>query len=159
MKTNEICLLLFSSLFFVSSIFVTDKGLRCDSIYCLCAILWFIWYAFHQQKLHKIQFCIGGVILIGLIEKIGYSAQNNTVNRHGVILSCLKSTIIRSLFMMIAFGYGIVEPPLGLSKRKLFITGILYFVRVTREALLRLYMKNDERNYKLLILHLRKKYC
>ena len=55
----------------------------CVRIYALFAILWFIWCAFYWRELLKIQFWIGGVILIGMIEKSAFLAEYDTLNRHG----------------------------------------------------------------------------
>jgi hypothetical protein len=52
-------------------------------IYALFAVLWFIWCACYWRELLKIQFWIGGVILIGMIEKSAFVAEYDTVNRQG----------------------------------------------------------------------------
>jgi hypothetical protein len=57
-------------------------GVMC-AVYALFALLWFIWCAFYWRELLKIQFWIGGVILIGMIEKSAFLAEYDTVNRHG----------------------------------------------------------------------------
>jgi hypothetical protein len=53
------------------------------TIYALFAILWFIWCGFYWRELLKIQFWIGGVILIGMIEKSAFLAEYDTLNRNG----------------------------------------------------------------------------
>jgi hypothetical protein len=130
-------------------------------IYGLFAILWFIWCAFYWRELLKIQFWIGGVIIIGMIEKLAFVIEYDTVNRHGYkvhfaivtaeVLSCLKRTVARMLVIIVALGYGIVKPRLGPLKQKVFGMGILYFAIATTEALLRINTKNDETNNKILI--------
>jgi hypothetical protein len=57
-------------------------GVMC-AIYALFAILWFVWCAFYWKELLKIQFWIGGVILMGMIEKSAYLAEYDTLNRNG----------------------------------------------------------------------------
>ena len=52
-------------------------------VYAFFALLWFIWCTFYWRELLKIQFWIGGVILIGMIEKSAFVAEYDTVNRHG----------------------------------------------------------------------------
>lgn len=52
-------------------------------IYALFGLLWFIWCACYWRELLKIQFWIGGVIIIGLIEKTAFIAEYETVNLHG----------------------------------------------------------------------------
>jgi len=57
-------------------------GVMCAT-YALFAILWFFWCAFYWRELLKIQFWIGGVILIGMIEKSAFLAEYDTLNRNG----------------------------------------------------------------------------
>lgn len=52
-------------------------------IYALFAVLWAVWCAFYWRELLKIQFWIGGVIIIGMIEKVGFLVEYDTLNRHG----------------------------------------------------------------------------
>ena len=52
-------------------------------IYAFFALLWFIWCALYWKELLKIQFWIGGVILIGMIEKSAFVVEYDTINRHG----------------------------------------------------------------------------
>lgn len=54
-------------------------------IYAFFAVLWLVWCAFYWRELLKIQFWIGGVILIGMIEKSAFVAEYDTVNRHGFV--------------------------------------------------------------------------
>jgi len=135
-------------------------GVMCG-IYALFALLWFIWCAFYWRELLKIQFWIGGVILIGMIEKSAFVAEYDTVNRHGYkvhfaivtaeVLSCFKRTVSRMLVIIVALGYGIVKPRLGSLKQKVLGVGILYFAIATTEALLRLNTKNDEADNRVFI--------
>jgi hypothetical protein len=130
-------------------------------IYAFFALLWFIWCAFYWRELLKIQFWIGGVIIIGMIEKSAFVAEYDIVNRHGYkvhfaivtaeILSCLKRTVSRMLVIIVALGYGIVKPRLGPLKQKVFGVGILYFIIATTEAMLRINTKNDETNNRVLV--------
>ncbi|CAF1569779.1 unnamed protein product [Rotaria magnacalcarata] len=131
------------------------------AIYALFAILWFVWCAFYWKELLKIQFAIGGVILIGMVEKSAFLAEYDTLNRNGYkvhyaivtaeILSCLKRAVSRMLVIIVALGYGIVKPRLGPLKQKLIAMGILYFGIATTEAILRINTKHDETNNKILI--------
>jgi hypothetical protein len=135
-------------------------GVMCG-IYGLFIILWVIWCGFYWRELLKIQFWIGGVIIIGMIEKSAFLAEYDTVNRNGYkvhfaivtaeVLSCLKRTVSRMLVIIVALGYGIVKPRLGPLKQKVFAMGLLYFGIATTEAILRINTKNDETNNKILI--------
>lgn len=130
-------------------------------IYALFAVLWFVWCAFYWRELLKIQFWIGGVILIGMIEKSAFVAEYDTVNRHGYkvhfailiaeILSCLKRAASRMLVIVVSVGYGIVKPRLGSLKQKVLGMGVLYFSVAVVEAMLRLNTKNDEANNRVFI--------
>ncbi|CAF1388468.1 unnamed protein product [Adineta ricciae] len=135
-------------------------GVMCV-IYALFAILWFIWCAFYWKELLKIQFWVGGVILIGMIEKSAFLAEYDTLNRNGYkvhyaivtaeILSCLKRSVSRMLVVIVALGYGIVKPRLGPLKQKVIAMGVLFFTIASIEALLRINIKHDEVNNKVLI--------
>lgn len=57
-------------------------GVMC-AIYALFAILWFVWCFLYWRELLKIQFYIGGVILIGMIEKSAFIAEYDTLNKSG----------------------------------------------------------------------------
>lgn len=65
-------------------------GVMC-ALYALFALLWFIWCAFYWRELLKIQFWIGGVILIGMIEKSAFLAEYDTLNRNGSVSSSRTS--------------------------------------------------------------------
>ncbi|CAF2705399.1 unnamed protein product [Rotaria sp. Silwood2] len=104
-------------------------------IYASFAILWFTWCILYWKKLLHIQFCIGGCILIGLIEKLEIYAEYDTINRYGYkvhfdivtaeIVSCLKRTVLRMLFIIVALGYDIVRKHLGQLKQKLIATVLI----------------------------------
>ncbi|CAF0768134.1 unnamed protein product [Rotaria sp. Silwood1] len=135
-------------------------GVMC-AIYALFAILWCIWCALYWKELLKIQFWIGGVILIGMIEKSAFLAEYDTLNKNGYkvhyaivaaeVLSCLKRTVSRMLVIIVALGYGIVKPRLGPLKQQLLAVGILYFGIATTEGVLRINTKHDETDNKILI--------
>ncbi|CAF1536395.1 unnamed protein product, partial [Adineta steineri] len=107
------------------------------------------------------QFWIGGVILIGMIEKSAFLAEYDTLNRNGYkvhyaivaaeVLSCLKRAVSRMLVVIVALGYGIVKPRLGSLKQKVLAMGLLYFTIASTEAILRINTKHDEINNKVLI--------
>lgn len=130
-------------------------------IYAVFIVLWSVWCACYWKELLKIQFWIAGVILMGMIEKVAFVVEYDTVNRNGEkvhvaivsaeILSCLKRTLSRMLVIIVALGYGIVKPRLGSLKQKVFGMGLLYFATASTEALLRINTKNDETNNRVMI--------
>ncbi|CAF0799800.1 unnamed protein product [Didymodactylos carnosus] len=141
---------------FLSLIFY---GVMC-AIYALFAIFWFIWCSFYWRELLKIQFWIGGVILMGMVEKSAFLAEYDTTNRYGYtmqyailtaeMISCLKRTVSRMLVVIVALGFGIVKPRLGPLKQKVIGMGMLYFTIAAIESLVRLYSKYDEKNRRVL---------
>lgn len=67
------------------------------------------------------------------------------------VLSCLKRSVSRMLVVIVALGYGIVKPRLGPLKQKVIAMGVLFFTIASIEALLRINIKHDEVNNKVLI--------
>ena len=57
-------------------------GVMCG-IYSLFAIFWLISSACYWRDLLRIQLWIGGVILLGLMEKAAYLAEYDGINRTG----------------------------------------------------------------------------
>ncbi|CAF0797716.1 unnamed protein product [Didymodactylos carnosus] len=118
-------------------------------------------YLSGKRELLKIQFWIGGVILIGMFEKSAFLAEYDTTNRYGYtmkyavitaeILSCLKRTVSRMLVVIVALGFGIVKPRLGPLKQKVIGMALLYFAIAATESFLRLYSKHDETSKNVLI--------
>ena len=66
------------------------------------------------------QFWIGGVILLGMIEKAVFYAEYNNVEQTGISLvgaaklaeffSSLKKALSRMLVVVVSLGFGIVKP-------------------------------------------------
>lgn len=52
-------------------------------IYSLFAIYWFIVSIMYWRDLLRVQIWIGGVIILGLMEKAAYLAEYDSVNRNG----------------------------------------------------------------------------
>jgi hypothetical protein len=58
-------------------------------IYSLYAIFWLIISLLYFRDLLRIQIWIGGVIILGLIEKAAYLAEYDEINRNGY--SCMNN--------------------------------------------------------------------
>ena len=53
------------------------------AIYSLFALFWFVCSFCYWRDLLRIQIWIGGVILLGLMEKAAYLAEYDQINRNG----------------------------------------------------------------------------
>lgn len=126
-------------------------------VYVAFAIGWTIVSALQWRDLLRIQFWIGAVILLGMLEKAVFYAEHSSVNSRGVsvegavlfaeFLSCLKRTLARMLVIIVSLGFGIIKPRLGSMFHRVISIGILYFALSAIECVLRLYRpKNDPTN-------------
>lgn len=131
-------------------------GIMCI-VYVSFAIGWTIVSALQWKDLLRIQFWIGAVIFIGMIEKAVFYAEHQSVNSTGrsvggavlfaELLSCLKRTLARMLVIIVSLGFGIVKPRLGAMFHRVVTVGFLYFVLSATECVLRVYHpKNDPTN-------------
>lgn len=93
-------------------------GVMCI-IYVIFAIAWLIVSAMQWRDLLRIQFWIGGVIFLGMVEKAVFYAEYQSINSTGQsvkgavlfaeIISCLKRTLARMLVIIVSMGFGIVK--------------------------------------------------
>jgi hypothetical protein len=112
-------------------------GCMCG-VYCIYSLFWLVVSACYWRDLLRVQFWIGGVIFLGLLEKAFFIAEYQTINNKGVsvagavwfaeLVSCLKRTLARLLVMVVCIGYGIVKPRLGAALRQVVILGVAYFL-------------------------------
>ncbi|XP_077467045.1 transmembrane protein 87A isoform X2 [Stigmatopora argus] len=115
--------------------------------YVLLAILWLLLSACYWRDLLRIQFWIGGVIFLGMLEKAVYYAEFQSIRYHGVpvqgaavfaeVLSAVKRTLARILVIIASLGYGIVKPRLGALLHRVVAVGLLYLVFSAVEGVLR----------------------
>uniref|UniRef100_A0A1W7R9E5 Transmembrane protein 87A n=1 Tax=Hadrurus spadix TaxID=141984 RepID=A0A1W7R9E5_9SCOR len=135
-------------------------GVMCG-IYVIYAIAWLVVTALQWRDLLRIQFWIGGVIFLGLVEKAVLYAEFQSLNQSGEtaksaiifaeILSSLKRTLARMLVIIVSLGFGIVKPRLGPLLHRVVGVGALYFILSAIEGCLRsLKMKNDPSNQTLI---------
>lgn len=118
-------------------------------IYVVLASIWMIVSALQWKDLLRIQFWIGGVIFLGMLEKAVFYAEYQSVNNSGSsfkgavllaeTLSCLKRTLARMLVIIVSLGFGIIKPRLGAMFQRVLAVGILYFVLSLIEVILRVY--------------------
>ena len=126
-------------------------------VYLIYALGWLIFSALQWRDLLRIQFWIGAVIFLGMLEKAAFYAEYQSINSTGQsfkgavlfaeLISCLKRTLARMLVIIVSLGFGIVKPRLGPMLNRVVCVGALFFVMSGLEAVLRVYKpKNDPSN-------------
>lgn len=88
-------------------------------VYVFFGLIWLIVSFCQWRELLRIQFWIGGVILLGMIEKAIFYAEYQNINSTGVNyksvvlfaewVSCAKRTLARMLVIIVSLGFGIVK--------------------------------------------------
>ncbi|KAL3991303.1 polypeptide N-acetylgalactosaminyltransferase [Sarotherodon galilaeus] len=116
-------------------------------VYVLLAMLWLVLSACYWRDLLRIQFWIGGVIFLGMLEKAVYYAEFQSLRDEGVsvtgavvfaeVLSAVKRTLARVLVIIASLGYGIVKPRLGALLHRVVGVGLLYLIFSIIEGILR----------------------
>jgi len=135
-------------------------GVMCG-VYVLLGLAWLIVCSLHWREILRIQFWIGGVLLLGMLEKAMFTAEYQNINNSGKateglilaaeIISCAKRTLARMLVIIVSLGFGIVKPRLGPILHRVVGIGGLYFVLASVESVLRvIHPKNDPSNKTLL---------
>ncbi|GAA6231279.1 transmembrane protein 87A-like [Lates japonicus] len=116
-------------------------------VYVLLALLWLALSACYWRDLLRIQFWIGGVIFLGMLEKAVYYAEFQSIRYDGLpvdgavvfaeVLSAVKRTLARVLVIIASLGYGIVKPRLGALLHRVVGIGLLYLIFSIIEGILR----------------------
>ncbi|XP_027900978.1 transmembrane protein 87A [Xiphophorus couchianus] len=126
--------------------------------YVLLAVMWLVLSACYWRSLLRIQFWIGGVIFLGMLEKAVYYAEFQSISYEGVsvqgavvfaeVLSAVKRTLARVLVIIASLGYGIVKPRLGALLHRVVGVGLLYLLFSIIEGILRVHTDrgNDDRS-------------
>uniref|UniRef100_A0AAZ3QA50 GOST seven transmembrane domain-containing protein n=1 Tax=Oncorhynchus tshawytscha TaxID=74940 RepID=A0AAZ3QA50_ONCTS len=122
-------------------------------IYVLLGLLWLGLSACYWRELLRIQFWIGGVIFLGMLEKAVYYAEFQSIRYDGLsvqgavvfaeVLSAVKRTLARVLVIIASLGYGIVKPRLGALLHRVVGVGLLYLIFSVVEGILRVNSVND----------------
>uniref|UniRef100_A0A3Q1BYR6 GOST seven transmembrane domain-containing protein n=1 Tax=Amphiprion ocellaris TaxID=80972 RepID=A0A3Q1BYR6_AMPOC len=123
-------------------------------VYVLLAVLWLVLSACYWRDLLRIQFWIGGVIFLGMIEKAVYYAEFQSIRYDGQsvqgavvfaeVLSAVKRTLARVLVIIASLGYGIVKPRLGALLHRVVGVGLLYLIFSIVEGILRVNAADDD---------------
>lgn len=122
--------------------------------YVILGLIWLILSFLQWRDLLRVQFWIGGVILLGMLEKATFYAEYQSINNTGVRvqgamilaewISCAKRTLARMLVVIVSLGFGIVKPRLGATLHRVVGVGLLYFFLAASEGYLRITKaKND----------------
>ncbi|XP_077178873.1 transmembrane protein 87A isoform X2 [Paroedura picta] len=116
-------------------------------VYVLFGVLWLAWSACYWRDLLRIQFWIGAVIFLGMLEKAVFYAEFQNIRYKGEsvqgalilaeLLSALKRSLARTLVIIVSLGYGIVKPRLGVTLHKVVVAGALYLLFSGMEGVLR----------------------
>ncbi|KAL6471217.1 hypothetical protein MHYP_G00198670 [Metynnis hypsauchen] len=123
-------------------------------IYVVLGVLWLALSACYWRDLLRIQFWIGGVIFLGMLEKAVYYAEFQSIRYDGLsvqgavvfaeVLSAVKRTLARVLVIIASLGYGIVKPRLGALLHRVVGVGLLYLSFSIVEGVLRVTSAEDD---------------
>uniref|UniRef100_UPI0037E88673 transmembrane protein 87A-like n=1 Tax=Semicossyphus pulcher TaxID=241346 RepID=UPI0037E88673 len=116
-------------------------------VYVLFGALWLFWCACYWRDLLRIQFWIGAVIILGMLEKAVFYSEYQSIRYKGdyiqgavifaELFSALKRSLARILVLIVSLGYGIVRPRLGTTVHRLVAVGLLYLIFSSVEGVLR----------------------
>ncbi|KAM7354467.1 transmembrane protein 87A isoform 2-T2 [Cochliomyia hominivorax] len=140
--------------------FLPFYGIMCI-VYVIFGIIWLVVSFMQWRDLLRIQFWIGGVILLGMLEKAFFYAEYHSVNTNGVsvpgaeltaeFVSCAKRTLARMLVIIMSLGFGIVKPRLGPMLHRVVGVGSLYFLLACVESYLRVMRNKPDIQNELLV--------
>ncbi|KAG7254496.1 hypothetical protein CRUP_027327 [Coryphaenoides rupestris] len=116
-------------------------------VYVLLAVSWLAVSSCYWRDLLRIQFWIGGVVFLGMVEKAVYYAEYQSLRDHGLsvqgavvlaeVVSAVKRTLARVLVIIASLGYGIVK--LGALLHRVVGVGLLYLLFSIIEGILRVH--------------------
>ncbi|CAH0692721.1 unnamed protein product [Chilo suppressalis] len=135
-------------------------GVMCAVYTILCAC-WLTVCALQWRDLLRIQYWIGGVAILGMIETATFYGVYSSINRTGYFIveaymfaewvSVAKRALARMLVIIVSLGFGIVKPRLGPALQRVVGTGVLWGVLAAIYAWLRLHHKANDSNRVLLL--------
>ncbi|KAL4237568.1 Transmembrane protein 87A [Mactra antiquata] len=117
-------------------------------VYIIYGLVWLVLLACNWRDLMRLQYWIGGVIVLGMLEKAVFYADYQSIANNGQsvtegtvifaeIVSSLKRALARMLVIIVSVGFGIVRPRLGQTFHKVLFVGGLYFILATVEGSMR----------------------
>ncbi|XP_032084295.1 transmembrane protein 87A-like isoform X2 [Thamnophis elegans] len=123
-------------------------------VYVLYGVLWLILLGCYWRDILRIQFWIGGVILLGMLEKAVFYAEFQSIQSEGQsvqgavifgeVLCAVKRMLARVLVILASLGYGIVKPRLGALLNRVVGVGLMYLVFSIIEGVLRVKSAQDD---------------
>ncbi|XP_070805773.1 transmembrane protein 87A-like isoform X2 [Pituophis catenifer annectens] len=123
-------------------------------VYVLYGVLWLTLLACYWRDILRIQFWIGGVILLGMLEKAVFYAEFQSIQSEGEsvqgavifgeVLCAVKRMLARVLVIIASLGYGIVKPRLGALLNRVVGVGLMYLVFSIIEGVLRVKSAQDD---------------
>ncbi|XP_018572453.1 transmembrane protein 87A [Anoplophora glabripennis] len=129
--------------------------------YVILGLIWLILSFLQWRDLLRVQFWIGGVILLGMLEKATFYAEYQSINNTGTRVqgamlfaewvSCAKRTLARMLVVIVSLGFGIVKPRLGATLHRVVGVGLLYFFLAASEGYLRITKAKNDPSKDLLV--------
>eukprot|EP00051_Salpingoeca_urceolata_P005785 m.77283 g.77283 ORF g.77283 m.77283 type:complete len:623 (-) comp14540_c0_seq4:239-2107(-) len=106
-------------------------------MYLAIGIVWIVLLSCHYYDLLRLQFWIGGVIFLGMLEMSVSFGDLDYINREGTrsqflmvfskLLLAGKNTLARLLVLVVSMGYGVVKPRLGNAWKQIAAMGCSYF--------------------------------
>uniref|UniRef100_A0A1I7YBS3 Histone_H2A_C domain-containing protein n=1 Tax=Steinernema glaseri TaxID=37863 RepID=A0A1I7YBS3_9BILA len=122
--------------------------------YILLAVIWLVVCLKHWKDLLRIQYWIGAVIMIGMVEKALFLEEYSNMNDTGKsvdglieaaeLFSCFKRTMSRVLIIIVSIGFGVVKPRLGSTMNQIAGVGFVYFFLCSIEGLSRVSRRHAE---------------
>ncbi|CAG5098339.1 Oidioi.mRNA.OKI2018_I69.XSR.g15579.t1.cds [Oikopleura dioica] len=116
-------------------------------VYTSFALVWLLFSSLNYTDLLRIQFWIGGVIFVGMIEKAVKFAEYDNVNKTGnsiagaekfaEAVSAFKRATARMLVIIVSLGFGVIKPRLGPMLHRIVGVGALFFILASIEAFIR----------------------
>ncbi|XP_023955111.2 transmembrane protein 87A [Bicyclus anynana] len=130
-------------------------------VYTVLSAVWLAVCALQWRDLLRIQYWIGGVALLGMIESATYYGVYSSINKDGFFsseiymfaewMSVAKRALARMLVIIVSLGFGIVKPRLGPALQRVVGTGLLWGLLAAIESWLRLHHKAEDSNRDLLL--------
>ncbi|XP_052769714.1 transmembrane protein 87A-like [Mya arenaria] len=131
-------------------------------VYIIYGLVWIVLLACNWRDLMRLQYWIGAVIFLGMLEKAVFYTDfqsiantGNPVSKSTIVVaevvSCLKRALARMLIIIVSVGFGTVKPRLGPTFHKVLFVGGLYFILGSIEGCMRaLKAKADQSNDQML---------
>ncbi|XP_067412875.1 transmembrane protein 87A-like isoform X2 [Emydura macquarii macquarii] len=123
-------------------------------VYVFYGVLWLVLLACYWRDILRIQFWIGAVILLGMLEKAVFYAEFQSIQSQGVsvqgavifaeVLCAVKRMLARVLVIIASLGYGIVKPRLGALLNRVVGVGLMYLLFSIIEGVLRVKSAQDD---------------